>query len=66
MVPAVLRTLAVSSFFFASNRLRSGVLFDLTVPPKMFSFATEVDAEALGARGQDPYQLFDFRTYACY
>ena len=56
------RTLAVSSLFLGSNLLRSGVLFVLTVPPNMFSRATDVTAEALGGLGHDPYQLRARRT----
>lgn len=47
---------------FGSNRLRSGARVDRTVPPRMFSHATDVEAEALfGARGHDPYQLLTLR-----
>jgi 3-oxoacyl-[acyl-carrier-protein] synthase III len=51
-----------SSVFRFSYLLRSGALFILTVPPKMFSRATDVTAEALVDRVKDPYQLRARRT----
>ena len=59
-----LRRLAVSSPFLESNRLRSDGRLDLTVPPSMFSRATDVNAEALfDVLGHDPYQLLALRTW---
>ncbi|KAJ6441589.1 hypothetical protein O9K51_05140 [Purpureocillium lavendulum] len=59
-----LRRLAASSPFFGSKRVRSGVPRERTVPPRMFSRATDVEADALlGVRGHDPYQLFALRTF---
>jgi hypothetical protein len=57
--------LAVSELVFLgeSKRLRSGPTVERTVPPDIFSRATEVEAEAfLGVLGHGPYQLFALRT----
>lgn len=61
-VRVVLWVLFVSLSFFVSKRLRSGAFLDLMLPPKMFSRATEVEADALGVFGHDPYQLWAFLT----
>ena len=45
------------SGFRGSYRPRSAVVLGFDVPPDIVSRATCVDAEDLGARGQDPYQL---------
>jgi hypothetical protein len=57
MASAELARLEVSSDLLWSYLLRSGAFFDLTVPPKMFSRATDVTADAFGGRGHEPYQL---------
>lgn len=59
------RMLAVSAalFFDESNRPKSGAAAERTVPPNIFSRATEVEAVAfLGVLGHGPYQLFALRT----
>lgn len=48
-------TLMASGSFLVLNRLRSTAVFDLTVPPKMVSRATWM--EAADFRGREPYQL---------
>lgn len=58
---SLLRMLAVSSMLFDSKRARS-VFLERNVSPWMFSLATEMDAVALGGRGQEPYQLWALRT----
>lgn len=50
--------LAASEVFFVSYLLKSAVFLGLDVPPWIVSFATWVEAEVFGTRGQDPYQLF--------
>lgn len=60
VAPALVTVLCIlleSLSFFESNWLRFDCRLDLTLPPKIFSRATEVDADALGGAGQDPYQL---------
>lgn len=49
--------LATSGFFLVSYLLKSAVLLGLEVPPCIVSFATSVEADDFGTRGQDPYQL---------
>lgn len=59
------RLLAVSETFLLteSNRPRSGTAEERTVPPWIFSRATESEAEAFfGVLGQWPYQLWALRT----
>lgn len=49
--------LAESEDFFVSYRLKSGIEEGFEVSPRIVSLATWVEAEDLGARGHDPYQL---------
>lgn len=57
-------TLALSPARFVSNRLKSGADLGFSVPPKIVSRATwGIDADDLGTRGQDPYQLRVLCTY---
>lgn len=60
----VLCTLAESSALRDSGRLNSAARCARNVSPNIFSFATDVEAEAFGGLGQDPYQLWAFRTWA--
>lgn len=55
-------TLEEAEAFFVSKRLRLGVVGGRDVSPRMVSLATCVEAEDLGARGHDPYQLRDLCT----
>lgn len=61
-VLSLLRTLAVSSALLDSYRVRSAALLDRKVSPWIFSLAIESEADALGGRGQEPYQLEALRT----
>ena len=61
----VLCGLAGSAALLGSKRLRSGARRDRTVPPRMFSRATDVDGDALDdadVMGHAPYQLLALRT----
>lgn len=58
-----LRVLEASEGLFESNRPRSAAAVERTVPPRIFSRATDVEAEALfGVLGHWPYQLLALRT----
>lgn len=50
-------TLILSVAFLGSKRLKSAVALGFDVPPRIVSRATCVEADDLGARGHDPYQL---------
>lgn len=52
----------VSSPRFVSNREKSGAFLDLTVSPKIFSRAIDVDAVAFAGFAHVAYQLLVFRT----
>lgn len=61
-LPRILDVSAIL-FFEESKRLRSGAAVERTVPPSIFSRATEVEAVAFfGVLGHGPYQLFALRT----
>lgn len=49
--------LPASDVFLVSYLLKSAVFLGLDVPPCIVSFAIWVDADDLGTRGQEPYQL---------
>lgn len=53
--------LASSSLRFVSNREKSGAALDLTVPPRIFSRATDVEGVAFWDLDHDAYQLLVFR-----
>lgn len=50
-------SLSASSGLRGSYRLKSAAALGLDVPPRIDSRATCVEAEDLGARGHEPYQL---------
>jgi hypothetical protein len=51
-----------SSLRFVSNREKSGAFLDLTVSPKIFSRAIDVEAVAFAGFAHVAYQLLVFRT----
>lgn len=53
--------LASSSLRFVSNREKSGAALDLTVPPRIFSRATDVEGVAFCGFDHEAYQLLVFR-----
>ena len=55
--------LASSSLRFVSNREKSGAALDLTVPPRIFSRATDVEGVAFCGFDHEAYQLLVFRIY---
>lgn len=58
--------LAASPPLLRSNLLRSGGRLDRTVPPLIFSRATDVDGDALDDCVQGPYQLRALRMVFCF
>lgn len=52
----------LASLSFMSKRLKSGALPGLTLSPTAVSRRIDVDGEAFGVSGHDPYQLCALRT----